>query len=305
MFIQSQIKKLNGMISPQDMMRLSSAAEKAQELENKYVNKTKYFYNKIDDLVEDYIMRHGELPKDIDFAELFMNHSFEVQAEALKISKRDVELYHHSKGGPPKKLAKKKKKKTKAPPRARVNTSFIDLMRRWDEYRQTKKPTRRVKSITSKIQKEYLKKTQSVWKQYSSAFRDGDIETKTEIAERVKQAGRTTYARAKTIVETETTYYYNKTRKEFYDKSPDVTHYLFVSIRDKATTKWCKTRKGLVYEKGSKFIKEETPPIHWNCRSEILPLTPQNPVHKKLIDDKSLRRENNKPEPLPSGWNGR
>lgn len=302
MFIQNEIKRLKAFLGPQDILRLSNSAQKAQELENKYSSKTKTLYAKVEMEIERHLLMFGELPKDIDFADLLMNHAFEVQAEALKTATRDWELYHHSQGSPPK---KKLAKKTKRPPRARVNTTFTDLIEKWDTYRKKKKPTKRVKSIADGIKKEYLKKTQSVWEKYSKAFIEGEIQTKMEIIEQVKTAGRTTFARAKTIVETETTYYYNKTRKEFYDKSPDVTHYLFVSIRDKATTKWCKTRKGLVYKKDSNLLKEETPPVHWNCRSELLPLTKQNPVHLKLIDDSSIQRENNKPEPLPTGWTGR
>jgi SPP1 gp7 family putative phage head morphogenesis protein len=119
----------------------------------------------------------------------------------------------------------------------------------------------------------------------------------------VKSALVSTESYASMVVATETTRYYNKARRDFYDAVPQVTHYMFVSIRDSRTTPWCKTRQHLIYEKGSAYLERETPPLHPNCRSEILPLMPLNPKHKKLIDDESMWRENNSPVPLIKGWN--
>lgn len=163
----------------------------------------------------------------------------------------------------------------------------------------------RQKEIAEKIKKAYIKKVQSVWVKYGEEFRSGITAETTEAVRQIKEGADVVYSRAKMIVETETTYYYNKSRRTVYDESPDVTHYLFVSVRDHATTKWCKTRHGLVYKKGDPLLDKETPPIHWNCRSEILPLTWHNPAHRKLIEDLSRRRRNNTCEPLPPGWTTR
>jgi hypothetical protein len=53
------------------------------------------------------------------------------------------------------------------------------------------------------------------------------------------------------------------------------------------------------YNAGGFFVHN----CHPNCRSEILPLMPLNPKHKKLIDNESMWRQNNSPVPLIKGWN--
>jgi uncharacterized protein with gpF-like domain len=105
------------------------------------------------------------------------------------------------------------------------------------------------------------------------------------------------------IVATETTRYYNDVRHEIYSQSEDINHFLFMSIRDFRTTEWCKTRNGLVYKKEDPLYLREKPPCHWNCRSEMVPLTDVNPRHEKMINDPSIARRNNKCKPLPPGWN--
>lgn len=178
-----------------------------------------------------------------------------------------------------------------------------ELMHLWDVYRKTGKPPKRVKVLAERVRKAYLKKVQSVFEKHSEAFRGGQALDRFQAKAEIMSASRAPYSRAKMIVETETTFYYNQARRQVYDKSDDVTHYLFVAIRDSATTHWCRTRNGLVYKKGSAILDRETPPIHWNCRSELLPLTAHNPRHLQLIQDKHLWRELRHPAALPSGWN--
>jgi SPP1 gp7 family putative phage head morphogenesis protein len=119
----------------------------------------------------------------------------------------------------------------------------------------------------------------------------------------MKAATRVGAKRGNMIVATETTRYFNQARQAFYDEVPSVTHYLFIAIRDHRTTKWCKSRNGLVFEKGTELFKRNRPPTHYNCRSEIVPLNRFNPRHKAMIDDKSIQAKNNKMEPLLPGWN--
>ncbi len=106
-----------------------------------------------------------------------------------------------------------------------------------------------------------------------------------------------------TIVETETTRHYNTTRVNTYNQIETVVGYLFVAVRDAATTKWCRSRNGMVVLKGTKEARASCPPCHWNCRSELLPLSRLNPAHRKLLENMSLRPENRVLVPLPDGWN--
>lgn len=200
-----------------------------------------------------------------------------------------------------KKIGKQKKSSLAAPPKGKIPRSLSGLMKMWDEYRNREYIPPREEKLAKRIKEAYLKKVREVWEEESHGFRTGKT-TKETLTERIQKASKASYSRAKMIVETETTRYYNAARKSVYDTSNDVTHYLFIAIRDARTTKWCKTRDGLVYEKGSDYLRKETPPIHWNCRSEIVPLSIMNPSHAKLIRDKSLQRGNRKVAPLPKGW---
>ncbi len=200
-----------------------------------------------------------------------------------------------------KKVGKSNLTSLAAPPKGRIPRSLSGLMKMWDEYRNREYIPQREEKLAKRIKEAYLKKVREVWEEESQGFRSGNTTNET-LTERIQKAAKAPYSRAKMIVETETTRYYNAARKSVYDTSNDVTHYLFIAIRDARTTKWCKTRDGLVYEKGSDYLRKETPPIHWNCRSEIIPLSIMNPSHAKLIRDKSLQRGNRKVAPLPKGW---
>lgn len=192
----------------------------------------------------------------------------------------------------------------------RMPKSFRDLQSMYDRYRRTKKLPPGLKKIATDIKRDYLKKTKEIWRTHSEAFREGDDATQENVLREIQEAAGGAESRAKTIVRTETTNYYNQTRRKIYDQSDAVTHYLFLAIRDQATTKWCtdkvvdgkRGRHGLVYKKGDPLTAQETPACHWNCRSEMVPLTPYNPRHLQLIEDEELQRRNNKCAPLPKGW---
>lgn len=270
-----------------DIHRLANSAHVAESLEARYRAKLKTLFAKIADKTATSILRHGNtFYVNPSFLDLLMEHWFETTQEAYRISRNETELSKNPKN----KLGRK------------IPSKLPDLMFQWDSWRKRRIPTKKQKALADKLKVAYLQKLQSVWEKNSHEFLTGSIVQKEEIAKKMAIEANTTYARGKTIIETETTRYYNQVRRDFYDKSPDVTHYLFVSIRDHATTKWCKTRHFIIYRKGSSVLEKETPPIHWNCRSELLPLTPLNPKHLILIKNEAMHRENRNPEPLPKGW---
>jgi SPP1 gp7 family putative phage head morphogenesis protein len=201
-------------------------------------------------------------------------------------------------------------KLTKRPPKAILPGSLARIRELYDLYRKTGRLPKRIKDAAKRIKDQYLRKTQSAWRKYSYEYREGDVATQERVIQKIKDAANTAQARAKTIVRTETTNYYNQTRREIYDRSDAVTHYLFLAIRDQATTKWCtdrtvdgkRGRHGLVYRKDDPLTEKETPACHWNCRSEMVPLIPLNPRHKILIEDDKIQRRNNTCAPLPKGW---
>lgn len=230
-----------------------------------------------------------------DFDNLVMEHSLDTMRKALD----------HSIDFLPRVPEKRLAAGSGNPPAARVPTTFRQLRIMWDRFRKQKYIPRRQQALAERIRREYLKKVQEVWVTHGEEFRKGTTAQRYEAVTAVLKGADVTYTRAKMIVETETTYYYNKTRHAVFDKSPDVTHYLFLAIRDHRTTEWCKTRHGLVYAKSDPLLMHERPPCHWNCRSEILPLVPQNPRHLKLIEDSNRWRRHNTCKPLPPEWRAR
>lgn len=264
------------------------SAKKVDKLEAHWRGKLRKLLDEYNRKVAASLMNTGHLPLDIDFTEFYLDHAVEVMREAVTntTSSHGRNLDKH----------------LSSPPSIKMPRSFRQLQELYDKWRKTGKAPGRIKDLADKVKKQYLKKCQSVWNQHTQDFKAGETFTMNKAVSIIQEAGDKTFSRAKMIVETETTNYYNKTRREIYDQSPEVTHYLFLAIRDHATTKWCKTRNGVVYTKGEQVTDHETPAIHWNCRSEMVPLTKQNPKHAELINDKSRRRESRSPYPMPPGW---
>lgn len=234
-------------------------------------------------------LEQGKMPKELPVEELLLRHQIEIMGKAFREERAP---------SVPKKLAK-------------FPRSLSELKNLWDQYRKTGKVPKDIKTNADNIRKAYVKKCGDVFERYSQDYRSGSSSDKQEIVKKVQKAADTVVSRAKNIVGTETTRYYNKARRELYDQSVDVTHYLFLAIRDFRTSKWCtekvgkegRGRHGLVYKKGDPLTDRETPSVHWWCRSEMVPLSPLNPRHLVMIEDKSKQRRNHKCTPLPKGWN--
>lgn len=283
------IHELQEKLGAREAAQVLHLAKRQERLEAKWRRKMKEHIEQLTNQILVNAEHTGRLSfSEVDFREIVMAQSFDVMFEGMKSTNRMTPVPEYTSLASPK-----------------LPRSLKGLRIMWDEWRKKKVIPKRQKVIAEKLKQAYLKKVQSVWVKYGEQFRSGQTASVTEAVRKIHEGADVAYSRAKMIVETETTYYYNKARRDIYDQSSDVTHYLFVAIRDHATTKWCKTRHGLVYKKGEKTTDNETPPVHWNCRSEILPLTPHNPVHAKLIRDESKQRANNSPEPLPKGWTGR
>lgn len=245
------------------------------------------------------LVEKGRINKSsVDFEKLIMQHYLEVTATALKLSKEEIEyLKNHD-------------KKLASYPKIKVPRTFRELQEIYDVWRSKGSLPKRQRDLANSLKKEYIKKCQDVWRKNSKDFLEGEKYDQSMALEILRKGSKGVVSRAKTIVETETTNYFNQTRKDYYDQSNVVTHYLFLAIRDQATTKWCtdkssggmRGRHGLVYEKDDPITAKETPACHWNCRSEFVPLSPFNPRHLTLINNKSIHRRNVKCHPLPNGW---
>lgn len=295
---KQNLKKAIIMIGPEHARLLVRFAQDQDKLENKWQFNIKKHIKKIDEYVAQHLFRYGRVPEDIDFSEIIMEMYYQSAKQAFKTSQEELKFLRDDKI----KMAK--------PPAIKTPKSFNKLQEIYDVFKRTGDMPKRQQTFAEKIKKAYIKKAQNVWKKWSESFREGQIANQEEVVKKIREAGDKIASRAQTIARTETTNYYNNVRREVFDKSNVVTHYLFLAIRDQATTKWCsdkvfegkRGRHGLVYKKDDPITDKETPACHWNCRSEMVPLTPFNPRHKKLIEDEEVQRRNNHCHPLPKGW---
>jgi SPP1 gp7 family putative phage head morphogenesis protein len=281
-------------LSSEERVRLRESSKQATALERKWIRRFRDEIDRLDVWVFRDLFENGQYAESkVDFLPLVLEHSFNSMAVGMRTAREDADEQRL-----PRKLA--------GPPGAtRIPRSLADLRRLYDLWKRKRNLPPRQRVIAEKLKKAYLKRVQSVWERYGDDFRRGKTYDKDAVRAVLRREGDMVKSRADTVVQTETTLYYNKARRTIYDRSPDVTHYLFVAIRDQATTKWCKSRQGLVYAKGDPLLDKETPPIHYNCRSELLPLSRLNPSHLKLIEDPARRRRNHSCEPLPPGWTAR
>lgn len=246
-----------------------------------------HFHDQID-LVMAYAKKHGKLSfVGVDFEDFLMQHKYSV-VQAGIVSTRDPGRVQYSKLS-----------------RDPAGMSLAALQRWWDAYRKSGKADPKIQERAKEIKTRLENAMRAAWKIASYEFLEGKDATKDDAIDYIRREAQIPFPRAKSIVETATTDHYNSARRQVYDQSPDVTHYLSMSIRDHRTTEWCKDRHGLVYDKKDPITDEEQPARHPYCRSEYLPLTPQNPRHLALINDLSRARRMNVCKPLLPGWGHR
>lgn len=290
-------QKLLSSLPLQDQVRLRNSAKIAQALEDYW---TKRIANSLEALTPGVIQNLQDTgrPGPVDFEKLFIEHYFDVAIKSMQYALSDSE---------PKQTPPKKGQRLAG---VKLPSSLRDLMRAYDLWRKGRYKPKKAVAQAKEIKKAYLDKVQSVWERHSKDFRSGDVFTQELVVEKIQEAAKTTSSRAQTIVRTETTSLYNDARKKVYDESSDITHYLFVAIRDAATSRWCtpltiegkRGRSGLVYSKEDPLCEKEKPACHYNCRSEYLPLNRLNPAHLKFIQDLSIQRRQNTCFPLLKGW---
>lgn len=80
----------------------------------------------------------------------------------------------------------------------------------------------------------------------------------------------------KTVIRTKSTELFNRGRKSFWDNDEFakqiIEAYQFSAILDDRTSDVCRFLDGKIYEKGE-FISNVVPPLHFNCRSLLVPIT--------------------------------
>lgn len=80
----------------------------------------------------------------------------------------------------------------------------------------------------------------------------------------------------KTVIRTKSSEMYNRARKSFWDNdefaSQIIEAYQYSAIMDDRTSDVCRSLDGKIFEKGE-FTTQITPPLHFNCRSLLVPIT--------------------------------
>lgn len=288
-------------LSAPDKARLRNSAKIAQQMENVWAARISDAVEAFNSQVVESIANNGTIP-DVDFEPLFVEHFFETAIKSTRYAMTEAEEHRYIPPGSGK-LAK--------PPAVKIPRSLAGLMQAYDAWRKNKsKAPKRAKKEALEIKKKYLQEVRSVWEKHSGDFRKGVVATQEAVVRKIQEIGKTTARRAAGIVRTSTTNYYNQARKQFYDGSSDITHYLLIAIRDAATSPWCtpltvngyRGRSGLVYSKKDPLCEKERPACHPYCRSEYLPLNRLNPAHLKFIQDEKIQRRNHTCYPLLKGW---
>lgn len=279
-----------------DQVRLKNSAKIAQKLENRWEARIQ---RHLDSLLPELVEALADRTKMPDFGleELLTRQYFDVSISAMRYAETEREMDRKI---PKRRLARDVK----------IPKSLKRIREQYDLWRKGKVKPKYPASKAIKIQREYLKTVKSAWEKYSKDFREGKVADQKEVVEKIRRSAQVEVSRAKTIVRTETTNYYNAARKEYYDESEDITHYLLIAIRDAATSPWCtpnylngkRGRSGLVYAKTDPLCDQERPACHPGCRSEYLPLNNLNPAHLKYIQDKSIQRRQHTCFPLLRGW---
>lgn len=303
MILQASLDELRTKLSAREVTQIERNARIADEVESHWKTKLGFvFAMLIDHILDSVVIEDGEatyaIPDDLEhqLAVFFLEHELStVIAAEGTIAQPDY-------------IRAAKKPKT---PRWPSNAARIRDM--WDSFRRTGKVPGIAAVHARKIKKIFIKKVQKIFRENADDFIKGDSKpgyqnnpnawNREEAKRAMERELKVAKARADMIVETETTRYYNDTRVDIYSNVNSVVGFLFVCIRDARTTPWCISRGGAVFTAGSPLLKKNTPPCHWNCRSELLPLSRLNPAHQKLLNDPRLRAENRAFVPLPEGWN--
>lgn len=314
------LHRLAEVLGAQDVRRIEDNARVAEAIEQRWKAKVDELFAELLDDVLDTIEEHGEVRWHQDLLErigaLLLEHELQTTVAAANTI-TPAEYVRAAKGD-----------EKKWP------TDLTRIRQLWDTWRRTGKLPGRTAQQAAAIKTLYIRRVQQAWQKHGRDFISGarvaghqaeHVEPVNDVSDKgkaivwnngafdragarqlIEQAFGVAKARAKTIVETETTRYYNTTRVNTYNAIDSVVGYLFVIVRDAATTKWCRSRAGVIFFKGTtgaNGLPHNTPPCHYNCRSELLPLSRLNPAHRRLLENKSLWAENRRLVPLLPEWN--
>ena len=159
---------------------------------------------------------------------------------------------------------------------------------------------KRADRASKRYKQRYLKELRKKFAQIIPAFQRGDLTIK-EIKDNLQANMRFTKSRAETVFRTEVTNYYANAQVAYFEEEEAIIGFIFDAVRDSGSTSICRQRHGLIYRPNTKLLTKNTPSLHYNCRSHLIPLanTAQN---RKMLLDPSRDPTKKKVPPLPKGW---
>ncbi len=159
---------------------------------------------------------------------------------------------------------------------------------------------KRSEKITDRVRKQYLKKLQQKFNKILPSLHAGEI-TPSEARSALMKTWDASKPRVELIFRTETSTYFGKTQTAYFDGDDDIIGFLFDSVKDIARTDICRTRHGLIYRPGTKLLRDNTPSLHYNCRSHLIPLA-NTEANRKLLAEASRDPSKRSVAPLLPGW---
>lgn len=159
---------------------------------------------------------------------------------------------------------------------------------------------KRSAKMSKKLRDAYLKKIRKQYEKIVPLLESGEISPR-EAKQEMLKAWQATKPRVETIFRTETTNYFAKSQTNFYKDDEDIIGFMFDSVRDTSRTEVCRSRHGIIYRPNTSLLEKNTPALHYNCRSHLIPLA-NTKENRKLLSDPQRDPAKRKVEPLPIGW---
>jgi SPP1 gp7 family putative phage head morphogenesis protein len=159
---------------------------------------------------------------------------------------------------------------------------------------------KRSKKLVDRIRKSYLEKLRVRFNLIMPRILDGTMSPK-EVEVKLQEGWSASAPRVRNIFRTESTKYFTEVQVRFFADDADIIGFLFDADIDRATTKICRSRHGLIFKPGTASLAKSTPPCHYNCRSHLIPLA-NTERNRKMVREPSRDPAKRHLEPLLPGW---
>lgn len=159
---------------------------------------------------------------------------------------------------------------------------------------------RRSGKLSDGLRRAYLERLTKKFQEVMPKILEAEI-TPAQAKAEMRGAWGATRSRASTIFRTETTKYFAQAQISYYKDNPKIIGFLYDTIRDSRRTSVCKSRHGVIFRPGTNLLKQNTPPLHYNCRSHIIPLA-DTAANRRMLADPSRDPTLIFLVPIPSDW---